>query len=49
MRQMQGAGAFKGGRAAAAQQMAQINLFGPMHKKRQRSARKKKDRKRRSR
>jgi len=51
VRQMQGAGAFGGGgRAAAAQQMAQINLFGgPMRKKRMRSARKKKDRKRRSR
>jgi hypothetical protein len=29
--------------------MSQINLFGPQRKKRQRSARKKKDRKRRSR
>jgi signal recognition particle subunit SRP54 len=49
VRQMKGAGAFGGGRAAAAQQMSQINLFGPQRKKRQRSARKKKDRKRRSR
>jgi len=51
VRQMQGAGAFGGGgRAAAAQQMAQINLFGgPIHRKRQRSERKKKDRKKRSR
>ena len=49
MRQMQSSGAFGGGRAAAAQQMAQINLFGPQRKKRMRSARKKKDRKRRSR
>jgi signal recognition particle subunit SRP54 len=50
VRQMKGAGMFGGGRAAAAQQMAQINLFGgPMRKKRQRSERKRKDRKRRSR
>ena len=49
VRQMKGAGAFGGGRTAAAQQMSQINLFGPQRKKRQRSARKKKDRKRRSR
>ena len=49
VRQMKTAGAFGGGKAAAAQQMAQINLFGPQRKKRQRSARKKKDRKRRSR
>jgi signal recognition particle subunit SRP54 len=49
VRQMKGAGMFGGGRAAAAQQMSQINLFGPQRKKRQRSARKKKDRKRRSR
>jgi len=49
VRQMQGAGAFGGGRRAAQQQMAQINLFGPMHRKRQRSTRKRKDRKRRSR
>jgi signal recognition particle subunit SRP54 len=47
--QMKTAGAFGGGKAAAAQQMAQINLFGPQRKKRQRSTRKKKDRKRRSR
>ncbi len=49
IRQMQGAGAFGGGRAAAAQQMAQINLFGPQRKKRMRSTRKRKDRKRKSR
>jgi signal recognition particle subunit SRP54 len=49
VRQMKGAGVFGGGRTAAAQQMSQINLFGPQRKKRQRSARKKKDRKRRSR
>jgi len=49
VRQMKSAGAFGGGRTAAAQQMSQINLFGPQRKKRQRSARKKKDRKRRSR
>jgi signal recognition particle subunit SRP54 len=50
VRQMQGAGAFGGGRKAAAQQMAQIDLFGGHHrKKRQRSKRKKKDRKKRSR
>ena len=49
VRQMKQAGAFGGGKAAAAQQMAQINLFGPMHRKRQRSTRKRKDRKRRSR
>jgi len=49
VRQMQGAGALGRGRAAAAQQMAQINLFGPQRKKRMRSQRKKKDRKRRSR
>jgi len=49
VRQMQGAGAFGGAKRAAQQQMTQINLFGPMHKKRQRSARKRKDRKRRSR
>ena len=51
VQQMQGSGApgFGGGRKAAAQQMAKIDLFGPMHKKRQRSARKKKDRKKRSR
>ncbi|MBM4016751.1 MAG: signal recognition particle protein [Planctomycetes bacterium] len=49
LRQMKQAGAFGGGRAAAARQMASIDLFGPMHKKRQRSARKRKDRKRRSR
>ena len=49
VRQMQGAGMFGGGRTAAAQQMAQINLFGPQRKKRQRSTRKKKDRKRKSR
>ena len=49
IRQMQGAGVFGGGRKAVAQQMAQIDLFGPHRRKRQRSARKKKDRKRRSR
>jgi signal recognition particle subunit SRP54 len=52
VRQMQGPGApgFGGGRKAAAQQMAQIDLFGGHHrKKRQRSKRKKKDRKKRSR
>jgi signal recognition particle subunit SRP54 len=51
VRQMQGAGAFGGGggKTAAREQMAKIDLFGPMHRKRQRSARKKKDRKRRSR
>jgi signal recognition particle subunit SRP54 len=49
VRQMKGAGLFGGGRAAAAQQMAQINLFGPQRRKRLRSTRKKKDRKRRSR
>jgi signal recognition particle subunit SRP54 len=48
VRQMQGAGIF-GGKRAAQREMAQINLFGPMHRKRQRSARKRKDRKRRSR
>ena len=49
VKQMKSAGAFGGGRAAAAQQMSQINLFGPQRKKRMRSTRKKKDRKRRSR
>jgi signal recognition particle subunit SRP54 len=50
VRQMQGAGAFGGGRKAAAQQMAQIDIFGGhQRKKRQRSKRKKKDRKKRSR
>jgi len=50
VRQMQTSGAFSGNRAAAAQKMAQVSLFGgPMHKKRQRSTRKRKDRKRRSR
>jgi len=51
VRQMQGAGAFGGGggKTAAREQMAKIDLFGPMHRKRQRSARKRKDRKRRSR
>jgi len=49
VRQMKTAGAFGGGKAAVAQQMSQINLFGPQRKKRQRSGRKKKDRKRRSR
>jgi signal recognition particle subunit SRP54 len=50
VKQMQGAGAFSGNRAAAAQKMAQVSLFGgPMHKKRLRSTRKKKDRKRKSR
>jgi signal recognition particle subunit SRP54 len=49
VRQMQGAGAFGGGRKAAAQQMAQIDLFGHQRKKRMRSKRKKKDRKKRSR
>jgi signal recognition particle subunit SRP54 len=49
VRQMKGAGVFGGGKAAAAQQMSQINLFGPQRKKRQRSERKRKDRKRRSR
>ena len=37
------------GRADAARQMSQINLFGPQRKKRMRSERKRKDRKRRSR
>jgi len=49
VRQMKTAGAFGGGKAAAAQQMSQINLFGPQRKKRMRSGRKRKDRKRRSR
>ena len=49
VKQMKNAGAFGGGKAAAAQQMAQINLFGPQRKKRERSSRKRKDRKRRSR
>jgi len=49
IRQMQGSGMFGGGRKAAAQQMASIDLFGHQRKKRMRSARKKKDRKRRSR
>jgi len=50
VRQMQGSGAFGGGRKAAGQQMAQIDIFGGHHrKKRQRSKRKKKDRKKRSR
>ena len=49
VRQMQGAGMFGGKGAAARQAMPKIDLFGPMHKKRQRSGRKKKDRKRRSR
>jgi signal recognition particle subunit SRP54 len=51
VRQMQGAGMFGGGaKKNIQQQMSQINLFGgPMRKKRQRSERKKKDRKRRSR
>jgi len=50
VQQMQGAGAFGGGRKAAAQQMAQIDLFGGhQRKKRLRSKRKKKDRKKRSR
>jgi len=49
VRQMQGGGMFGGAKNAAKEQMAKIDLFGPMHKKRQRSARKKKDRKRRSR
>jgi len=52
MKQMQGAGIFGKGRAAVAQQMSQIDLFGHQRKKRQRSKRKKdkrKDRKKRSR
>ncbi|HUU12056.1 MAG TPA: signal recognition particle protein [Phycisphaerae bacterium] len=49
VRQMHSAGAFGGGRAAVAQQMASVDLFGHQRKKRQRSARKKKDRKKRSR
>ena len=49
IRQMQGAGAFGGGRRAVAQQMAQIDLFGQQRKKRLRSKRKKKDRRKRSR
>jgi len=52
MKQMRGAGAFGQGRAAMAQQMAQIDLFGHHRKKRQRSKRKKdkrKGRKKRSR
>jgi len=52
MKQMQGAGIFGKGRAAVAQQMGQIDLFGQQRKKRQRSKRKKdkkKDRKKRSR
>jgi signal recognition particle subunit SRP54 len=48
VRQMKGAGMFSG-RADAARQMSQINLFGPQRKKRMRSERKRKDRKRRSR
>jgi len=47
MKQMQGQGAFGKGRAAMAQQMSQIDLFGPQKKKRQRSKRKKDKRKRR--
>ena len=50
VRQMKGAGMFGGAKKALGQQMAQINLFGgPQRKKRERSTRKKKDRKRRSR
>jgi len=56
VRQMQGAGMFGhtarmgGAKKALGQQMREINLFGgPQRKKRERSARKKKDRKRRSR
>jgi len=49
VRQMQGAGIFGRGRAAVAQQMAQVDLFGRQRKKRGRSKRKKKDRKRKSR
>jgi signal recognition particle subunit SRP54 len=49
IKQMQGAGVFGGGRKAVAQQMGRIDLFGPHRRKRQRSARKRKDRKRRSR
>lgn len=49
VRQMQGAGVFGRGRAAVAQQMAQVDLFGRQRKKRGRSKRKKKDRKRKSR
>ena len=49
VRQMQSAGAFSGGRAAAAQQMAQVDLFGHQRKKRDRSKRKRKSRKKRSR
>ncbi|MFO8013799.1 MAG: signal recognition particle protein [Phycisphaerae bacterium] len=47
MKQMQGQGMFGKGRAAMAQQMSQIDLFGPQKKKRQRSKRKKDKRKRR--
>jgi len=49
VRQMQGAGVFGGGRAAAAGQMANIDLFGHQRKKRGRSKRKRKSRKKRSR
>ena len=49
VRQMQGAGVFGGGRAAVAQQMAQVDLFGQQRKKRGRSKRKRKSRKKRSR
>jgi len=45
MKQMQGAGVFGKGRAAVAQQMSQIDLFGPQRRKRQRSKRKKDKRK----
>jgi len=45
MKQMQGQGVFGKGRAAVAQQMSQIDLFGPQRKKRQRSKRKKDKRK----
>jgi len=52
IKQMQGAGVFGKGRAAVAEQMARIDLFGRQKKKRQRSKRKKdkrKGRKKRSR
>ena len=49
VRQMQGAGVFGRGRAAVAQQMAQVDLFGHGRKKRGRSKRKRKSRKRKSR
>lgn len=45
MKQMQASGAMGKGRAAMAQQMAQIDLFGPQRKKRSRSKRKRKPRK----